>query len=501
MPSDRSESNARPSPWRDETLEERLSGIPWYLCSLLLHLLVLLLLTTLLRWTQDPEPNRGALNVAFGPEEGPPLDSPEPSPEDAPDIDQLLDAADLVEDLWVDDAEVDDPLEELPGDSPLPADVPFAADALDGLPGLLGPAGGRFGARRRGAASYAGSGGMESALTDGLEWLARHQSDDGSWDSDRFMREGRQGPCDCEDGGGRGHDVGVTSLALLAFLGAGNTTAAGPYRDAVTRGVRWLRDQQQSTSGLLGRPVSHAFLYSHALGTMALCEAYHATRSPILKRSAVEAVHFIQRARNPYGAWRYRSPPDGDNDTSVTGWMVFALATAADAGLEVDPDAFDGALGWINQMTSPSTGRVGYHSRGADSIRGRSESMTAVGLLSRIFIAEHRGHDLADQDIDDLHAELLLRSLPSWKDRDARDMYYWYYGTYAMFQRGGRDWERWEKSLETAIVRSQHKDGHARGSWDPDGPWGGEGGRVYSTALMTLCLEVYFRYDRLTGSR
>jgi hypothetical protein len=32
------------------------------------------------------------------------------------------------------------------------------------------------------------------------------------------------------------------------------------------------------------------------------------------------------------------------------------------------------------------------------------------------------------------------------------------------------------------------------GSWDPDPLWGGYGGRVYSTAVGALCLEVYYRY-------
>ena len=40
--------------------------------------------------------------------------------------------------------------------------------------------------------------------------------------------------------------------------------------------------------------------------------------------------------------------------------------------------------------------------------------------------------------------------------------------------------------------------GEARhGSWDPDCAWGGVGGRVYSTAMVALCLEVYHRYPRL----
>jgi len=81
-------------------------------------------------------------------------------------------------------------------------------------------------------------------------------------------------------------------------------------------------------------------------------------------------------------------------------------------------------------------------------------------------------------------------------------MYYWYYGSYAMFQMGGnRYWEPWNKAMKAAVVDSQVRDGHAKGSWDPIGPWGGVGGRVYATALMTLCLQVYYRYPRLLGGR
>ena len=42
--------------------------------------------------------------------------------------------------------------------------------------------------------------------------------------------------------------------------------------------------------------------------------------------------------------------------------------------------------------------------------------------------------------------------------------------------------------------KTQRNDGDLAGSWDPDRRWGAHGGRVFATALCTLCLEVYYRY-------
>ncbi len=55
--------------------------------------------------------------------------------------------------------------------------------------------------------------------------------------------------------------------------------------------------------------------------------------------------------------------------------------------------------------------------------------------------------------------------------------------------------------MKKAILTNQRKDGDEKGSWDPVGPWGYSGGRVYSTALMTLCIEVNFRYAKVLGAR
>ena len=51
------------------------------------------------------------------------------------------------------------------------------------------------------------------------------------------------------------------------------------------------------------------------------------------------------------------------------------------------------------------------------------------------------------------------------------------------------------------VQRSVPGDGRdERGSWDPVGPWGVDGGRVYSTAILAMCLEVYYRYDKVFGT-
>ena len=112
---------------------------------------------------------------------------------------------------------------------------------------------------------------------------------------------------------------------------------------------------------------------------------------------------------------------------------------------------------------------------------------------------------LAGEKIMQRHADLLRQKPPVWdEDGFGCDMYYWYYGSYAMYQMGdahGDHWRSWNRAMKRAVLDSQRGDGDLKGSWDPVGPWGGSGGRVYSTALMVLCLEVYFRYARVLGAR
>jgi hypothetical protein len=150
------------------------------------------------------------------------------------------------------------------------------------------------------------------------------------------MRHDKEHPA--SDGPGNAtHKVGVTALALLAFLGERRGSAATPYQPTIDRALRWLIDQQDVT-GRVGTDATHSFMYGHAIATTALCEAVLAGRAEA-EAPARKAIQYVQNARNPYRVWRYH-PRDGDNDTSVTAWMVLALTAARRARLPVDDNVF-----------------------------------------------------------------------------------------------------------------------------------------------------------------
>jgi hypothetical protein len=361
-------------------------------------------------------------------------------------------------------------------------------------------------------------------VEDALRWLAAHQSADGGWEAAGFDQwcDGKPAAGPKPDGVGKAsYDVGVTGLAILAFLGAGYTNRSeGPYGKVVSNGLRYLRNLQDA-EGCFGSRATGHYVYNHAIAALALVEAYGMTGSAVYKSPAQKALDFIAVSRNPYLAWRYGVKP-GDNDTSVTGWMTMALKSARmiNAGevlagkpplLQIDEDAFDGITSWLNKATDPDTGRVGYQLRGTGPARpvelvdkfpgDKSEAMTADGMLTRILLGEKP----KTSDVIQKGATLLSELPPTWNSNDGSiDFYYWYFGTLAMFQVGGDLWKAWEAALKTAVVDHQRQDTdycQYKGSWDPIDPWGPDGGRIYSTALMAMACEVWYRYDRVFGTK
>ena len=343
-----------------------------------------------------------------------------------------------------------------------------------------------------------------------LRWLSRHQNHDGSWGATGFKRQCADGGC-VGDGDSE-YDVGLTGLALLAYFGAGYTheskdrhpdtgrpTVGGTVRD----GLLWLMSKQDPEGCVGGRGLR--FMYSHALATLALSEAYRASPAPPLRAAAQRAVEFLVASQNRGGGWRYSVSP-GDNDTSVTGWSLMALRSAELAGLDVPVEqAYGDALLWLDEATDVAEGyRVGYNTRGypprrpmcKEIIYPHHDTMTAIAVLCRTFVSK----DEKDPAFNGV--KLLLADLPTSKSKE-KDYYYWFFGSLALFQfdgPAGAAWRTWNQPVKDALLPHQvnEKGGCARGSWTSDDDrWGFEGGRVYATAINALTLEVYYRYQNV----
>ncbi len=111
----------------------------------------------------------------------------------------------------------------------------------------------------------------EAAVARGLKWLSRHQNSDGSWSLDRFAHVAS---CRCGEAGSIRSDAAGTSLALLPFLGAGQTHLTGIYKDTVAKGLRWLIQNQEADGDMRGSSSQYPGMYAQGQAAIVLCEAF-----------------------------------------------------------------------------------------------------------------------------------------------------------------------------------------------------------------------------------
>ena len=303
----------------------------------------------------------------------------------------------------------------------------------------------------------------EAAVAKGLSWLKRKQLKDGSWEY---------------DGSSKANKVAATGMALLPFLAAGETHKSGKlYQKEVAAAVTWLTGKVGS-GGMMS-----ANMYEHAIGTVALCEVAGMTGDPAVKKKATEAVAYIVRAQSKDGSWGYTAGTDGD--TSIVGWQIQALQSAKLAGIKFDKEKVYGAAEkFLNNVASDSGAKYGYREK------GESVSLTPVGLLCRYYMGWTPKHPAFGRG-----TEFIKKAPPS---KATFDMYTYYYATQVMHFYDGPDWHKfWNPKMRDMLIDLQNKSSDAAlvGSWEKDGGFiGGACGRLGTTCLALLTLEVYYRH-------
>jgi len=267
------------------------------------------------------------------------------------------------------------------------------------------------------------------------------------------------------------------------MLGGGHThVTPGQYQETVQKGLAWLGQsaiRSQGAADMRGAHQGNSGMYVQGLATICLCEASALEpKDRDLRRLALEAARFIEKAQGSDGGWRYQ-PREVPGDTSVVGWQVMALQSAKAGGIAVAPDSFSDARKFLNKVQAEDGVYYGY----TDSQKGRPTT-TAVGLLCRMYLGWKREKPQLKQGVE------FLSGLGPSRD----DIYFNYYATQVMHHWDGELWDKWNVRMRDQLVATQIKEGPGAGSWDVTDPHGNTGGRIYQTALSLLTLEVYYRH-------
>jgi len=372
--------------------------------------------------------------------------------------------------------------------------------------------------------------------------MASMQKPDGRWDA------AESGAGQVEDDPqrvkekfvGSDADAGITALVTLSFLGAGYTHENGRYAIQVDRALDWIishQDEQGSLSGDAGR---YARMYCHGMATYALAEALgmqtNMAMGPMfdpqleatgpaaaaaissltvssagipslitghiwsaasaatadvkawdcrqvddlrLRSALLKAIRFTVRWQHREGSWRYA--PRTPGDMSMFGWQLMSLKSAEIAGIDIHSRVRERMEEFVDAARRGEKGGLfGYRN---------DDQPTPVMTAEALFCQQMLGHP-RDSASNEESVNYLLDHLPKLSEFN---LYYWYYGTLAMYQHGGSAWQQWNAAVRDTLISEQVTDGPLAGSWDPNGPWGRYGGRLYATALSTLTLEVYYR--------
>jgi hypothetical protein len=360
------------------------------------------------------------------------------------------------------------------------------------------------------------------AIEHGLRFLVRTQNADGSWSCDAGNKVNNE--YYVFPGGRDAHHVGVTSLAILAFLAAGHAPGRGPYGGVVDAAVNFLIGCVQKDGYIDSQQMSR--MYDHAFATLALAEVYGMSREKALREKLQDAVELTVKCQNDTGGWRY-APFTVDSDMSVTVCQVVALRAAQNVGLRVPQSTIDRAIAYV--IDSAITDESGNEDVGAFNYQpsttrfNRSSfSLSAAGLTTlfqaglydnvamRSYVERHglsKGRPPPNVDatvryMKDHYRETLRH--------DRGHHYFFFYGNYyaaqAMYNVGGTNpaaWEEWYDQVRRDLLGMEMR-GHASSS--PDGGpasgaeeswWRSNVGpttHTFATAVAILILSIPFDY-------
>jgi len=194
---------------------------------------------------------------------------------------------------------------------------------------------------------------IDTAISNGVVWLATHQNAGGSW--------------------GSYFPTGETGLAVLKLedraieLGMSPFDPAYAYKSNVENGLQYLFDNVQADGSINAEGYEHVYTTSIAL--MAICEsgapnkmvtsANPNSNGKTYKQIAQKAVDWLLAAQGPQGGFGYELSSPGWEDQSNAGWATLGLVYAQKFGIS-DAAALPKLANWVTVIQNPVSGGCDY---------------------------------------------------------------------------------------------------------------------------------------------
>jgi Prenyltransferase and squalene oxidase repeat len=345
-----------------------------------------------------------------------------------------------------------------------------------------------------------------AAVDRALAWLASTQNPDGSWTADVGFKLNQNYEVTANDQ----HHVGVTALAGLAFLAAGNLPGRGRYGNTIGRATDFVLDCVNEEGFIAAHDTR---MYSHAFGTLFLAEVYGMTDRADVRDKLQSAVDYIVACQNQEGAWRYM-PFAVESDMSITVCQLNALRGARNVGIRVPRSTIDRAAAYVARSYETQDesdygygfGSDNYYRLGKGSFKYQvnrqtrsSFALTAAGIAA-LHNTGNYGTSLQATPADkklastiDLNASIdfLLDhyDLVSGSSPYTFHYFYWYghyYATQALYVIGGKAWAWYYPKMREELVHGQL----ASGAW----PCTAGPGQSFSTAVGAIILSLPYGY-------
>jgi hypothetical protein len=335
----------------------------------------------------------------------------------------------------------------------------------------------------------------ENAIEAALKWLAGQQKPDGSWS----LSPGWKNHVRCWSPTSKHRATGDpygTSMALLAFSGAGYSRDSGRYKTTVKRGINWLLKPRNDKVAVGGRRIRRLSSDPHELGLVALALSEATCLSPE-KRVRNGAQLAIDAISEHYtGKWR-------SCHLTAAVWNALAFKAAQNAGLrcKAEPQITLRSIVEVSRLGNTEFG-YGAMRRGHGIINWNNRKGLAYanpgGAVATLCLYDSR------KKKDLKHVFAAITSRPKIQiEFSGHPLLYMHHAAVAMRMKGGPAWKQYRTRVFPIVLKKQIRKGKDCGAWKTyltGYRWPGDDlyrANVFATALAVMTLESALKHSPL----